>query len=60
MTEIPLKKKISINGRLAQAEVRWRLSKGSETVTGVDFFCLTRTGDGWRIISLVFAEDDRS
>ena len=55
MNEVPLKKTIHVNGTLAHAEVEWQLSKGSETVTGVDIFSLVRTGDGWKILSLVYA-----
>jgi hypothetical protein len=49
--------KISGDSRVAQAEVRWNLTKGREIVTGTDYFTLLRTSEGWRIASLVFYND---
>lgn len=57
MTEVPTDIKISGDDRVAQAAVRWKLSKGSETVTGTDYFTLVKTADGWKIASLVFYND---
>ena len=57
MTEVPTGMKITGDDRVTQAEVRWKLTKGSETVTGTDFFTLVKTGDGWKIASLVFYND---
>lgn len=57
MNEVPTDKKITMDSRVAQAAVRWRLTKGSEIVTGTDFFTLVKTSGGWRIVSLVFYND---
>lgn len=57
MTEVPTGMKISGDSRVALAEVRWKLTKGREIVTGTDFFTLLKTPDGWRIASLVFYND---
>jgi ketosteroid isomerase-like protein len=57
MTEVPTSMKISGDSRVALAEVRWKLTKGRETVTGTDYFTLLKTPDGWRIASLVFYND---
>ena len=57
MTEVPVAKKISGDSRVAFAEVRWRLTKGKDVVTGVDYFTLGRGRDGWRILALVFYND---
>ncbi|MCX6857575.1 MAG: nuclear transport factor 2 family protein [Verrucomicrobia bacterium] len=57
MTEVPTDMKISGDSRVALAEVRWKLTKGREIVTGTDFFTLLKTPDGWRIASLVFYND---
>jgi hypothetical protein len=57
MTEVPTRMKIQGDGRVAQAEVRWKLLKGRETITGTDFFTLIRTPQGWKIASLVFYND---
>lgn len=57
MTEVPTGMKITGDKRVAQAEVRWKLTKGRETVTGTDFFTLIRTPQGWKIAALVFYND---
>ena len=57
MVEVPTDKKITMDSRVAHAAVRWRLTKGSEIVTGTDFFTLVKTNGGWRILSLVFYND---
>lgn len=57
MIEVPTNMKISGDARVAQAEVRWKLTKGHENVTGTDYFTLLKTTDGWRIASLVFYND---
>ena len=57
MIEVPTNMKISGDARVAQAEVRWKLTKGRENVTGTDYFTLLKTTDGWRIASLVFYND---
>jgi hypothetical protein len=57
MVEIPTDIKISGDSRVAQAEVRWKLTKGREIVTGTDYFTLVRSSEGWRIASLVFYND---
>ncbi len=57
MHEEPVAMKISGDNRVAFAEVRWRLAKGAEIVTGVDYFTLGHGRDGWRILALVFYND---
>ncbi len=57
MTEVPTSMKISGDARVAQAEVRWKLTKGREIVTGTDYFTLIKTTDGWKIAALVFYND---
>ena len=49
--------KITGDSRVAQAEVRWKLTKGREIVTGTDYFTLLNTSAGRRIASLVFYND---
>ena len=57
MTEVPTGMEISGDSRVAQAKVRWKLTKGAETITGTDYFTLLKTPEGWRIIALVFYND---
>lgn len=54
MTERPLEMRIQGDARVAQAAVTWVLTKGRREERGADFFTLRRTGDGWKIVSLVF------
>ncbi len=57
MTEVPTSIKLQGDARVVQAEVRWKLTKGRETVTGTDFFTIVRTPQGWKIAALVFYND---
>ena len=57
MTEVPTDMKITMDARVAQAAVRWKLTKGAEIVTGTDYFTLIQTESGWKIVSLVFYND---
>lgn len=57
MSEVPTEMKITGDNRVAQAAVRWKLTKGKETVTGTDYFTLVKTSEGWKIASLVFYND---
>ena len=57
MSESPTEMKITYDSRVTIAAVRWKLTKGSEIVTGTDFFTLIKTEAGWKIISLVFYND---
>lgn len=57
MTEAPTQMKINGGTRVAQAEVRWKLTKGHEIITGTDFFTLVKTAEGWKITSLAFYND---
>jgi hypothetical protein len=57
MVEVPTDIKITGDQRVAQAEVRWKLTKGREVVTGLDYFTLIKTNEGWKIASLVFYND---
>jgi hypothetical protein len=57
MTEVPTDIKITGDARVAQAQVRWKLTKGRDVVTGTDYFTLLKTPAGWRIAALVFYND---
>lgn len=57
MTEVPTDIQITGDDRVSQAAVRWKLTKGRETVTGTDYFTLVHTPEGWKIASLVFYND---
>ena len=57
MSEKPTKISLVVQGRIAHAAVHYELLKGTATVTGTDFFTFTKTGVGWRIITLVFNKD---
>jgi hypothetical protein len=57
MTEVPTQMSISGDSRVAQAAVRWKLTKGRDIVTGTDYFTLVKTTAGWKISSLVFYND---
>ncbi len=54
MSERPLEIKIQGDALIAQAAVKWVLTKGSKEERGTDFFTLRRVGDEWKIVSLVF------
>ncbi len=54
MTERPIEIKIQGDALIAQAAVKWALTKGSKEERGTDFFTLRRVGDEWKIVSLVF------
>jgi len=54
MSERALEMKIQGDTRVAQAAVKWVLSKGSREERGTDFFTLRRDAMGWKIVSLVF------
>lgn len=57
MTEVPLEMHVTGDARVAQAAVKWKLTKGAEIITGMDYFTLAKTAQGWRIVSLVFFND---
>ena len=57
MKEVPLDMKITTGKTIAQAAVKWELRKADGNKTGTDFFTLTRTPEGWRIIALVWEQD---
>jgi hypothetical protein len=57
MKEEPTDMKITVGKGIAQAAVRWKLTKDSSSSTGTDFFTLARTADGWRILALVWEQD---
>lgn len=57
MTEVPTAMRITGDPRVAFAEVPWKLSKGRDIVTGVDYFTLARSSSGWRILALAFYND---
>jgi len=57
MNEVPLEMKITQGNLITQASVTWKLSKGTETNTGTDYFTLVKTSNGWRIMALAFDQD---
>ncbi len=57
MVEVPLEMQISGDALVAQAGVKWQLTKGASIETGLDYFTLRKAADGWRIVSLVFYQD---
>lgn len=57
MNEVPLEMRITSGTSITQAAVTWKLTKGSETETGTDYFTLVKTDGGWRIIALAFNQD---
>lgn len=63
MTEVPESMLIQLHHPVAQAQVRWKLTKGKTIVTGTDFFTLIKSTDSnsktanWKIINLVFHND---
>ena len=57
MKEVPLEMKLSGDARITQAQVRWKLTKGTQIITGTDYFTLVKTPSGWRIMALVFYND---
>lgn len=57
MKEEPTEMKISVAKGIAQAAVKWKLTKGSTVTTGTDMFTLARTSSGWRIVALVWEQD---
>lgn len=57
MIEVPLEMHITGDARVAQAAVKWKLTKGTEIITGMDYFTLAKSPQGWRIVSLVFFND---
>ena len=58
-TEVPMD--IRVLGRgpdTAFVEIAWKLTRGPSTpVTGIDWFTLTKTEAGWKILHLTFWED---
>ena len=57
MSEVPLEIKISVGNRIATAVVKWELRKQGGNKTGMDFFTLAKTPEGWRIVALVWEQD---
>lgn len=57
MKEVPLDMVIQMGKGIATAAVRWELRKEDGNKTGMDFFTLVRTPEGWRIIALVWEQD---
>lgn len=57
MREIPLSKHIQTSRDIAQAQVRWRLTKADGVSVGTDYFTLVRGPKNWRIVSLTYCED---
>jgi len=59
MSERPVKSAITVHGRTAQAVIRWELKKGGAVITGTDYFTFLKTDLGWKILSLVFEQDQK-
>ncbi len=61
MNRVSLVKQIVIGLVLCRvvewAQVRWKLTKGRDVITGTDYFTLLKTPDGWRIAALMFYND---
>lgn len=57
MKEEPMEMKIIIGKGIAQAAVKWKLTKDASITTGADMFTLARTPAGWRIVALVWEQD---
>ena len=57
MKEEPTEMKITVGKGIAQACVKWKLTKGDTVTTGTDMFTLARTSSGWRIVALVWEQD---
>ncbi|MCB1142204.1 MAG: nuclear transport factor 2 family protein [Leptospiraceae bacterium] len=58
MKEIPLEKKITIGKDIAQVMVYWKLTAGKRVVKGWDFFVLNKEGGTWKIIYLIFQNEN--
>jgi hypothetical protein len=59
MIEKPTQSSIKVRGRIAHAMVRWELHKGGASYTGTDYFTFLKTHTGWRILSLIFEQDEK-
>lgn len=59
LIERPTHSTIEVRGRLAHATVRWELNINKTSQTGTDFFTLVKTGQGWKILTLVFEQDKK-
>ena len=57
MKEEPTEMKITLGKGIAQAAVKWKLTKDTTITTGTDMFTLARTPSGWRIVALVWEQD---
>ena len=57
MNEVPLEMKITSGKAITQAAVTWKLTKGTESETGTDYFTLIKGEGGWHIIALAFDQD---
>jgi hypothetical protein len=57
MKEVPKEMKITVANDIAQCSVRWELQKTEGNVTGTDLFTLARSGDGWKIVALVWEQN---
>lgn len=58
MSEVPRGCEVTLNGTLATAVVPWKLTAGARVDTGVDVFTFVRGRDGWKILTLVFNNDE--
>ncbi len=43
-----------MTGHFAYVRVLWKLTSGDRVDRGYDHFLLSRTSDGWKIVSLIF------
>ena len=58
--EVPLSTSVKAESPgIALVEVPWRLQRAGskEVTTGIDWFTLVKTGEGWRIMHLTFWQD---
>jgi Putative lumazine-binding len=55
--EVPTNIRLTGDATVVQAQVKWKLTVGPKITTGMDYFTLIKTENGWRIAALVFNSD---
>ena len=58
MTEHATSWQIHRAGRMAQVSARWDLQKSAGHETGTDYYTFLKRNDQWKIVSLVFENDN--
>lgn len=59
LSERPTQTSVVVQGRIAHAAVRWELQKGGASVTGTDYFTFIKKDGGWKILSLIYEQDQK-